>query len=327
MLSCVALPARLGSSARYVEPLGLLAGLGIDALIADPRRGHPVAFYGRVSSRVQRGFERDSRVAGTLFWVVSAGAATAVGQLLSRATSANRSLRFLGVTASTWAVLGGTSLAWEAQRIAAAVEVGDLARARALLPNLCGRDPADLDAPGLLRAVIESVAENTGDAALSPLLWGATLGLPGLLGFRALNTLDAVVGHHSERYERFGWASARLDDLAGYLPARLGAGLTCLLAPAVGGSRAAARDAWHRDAPAHPSPNAGPLEAAFAGALGLRLGGPLTYSYGGSDRPWLHASGRDPVAFDVLRAVQLSRAIIFVTAGISTVLSAARTSS
>ena len=307
MLSRVTNPPRVAPPAGRAEPLGLLVGLGIDALVADPRRAHPVAFYGRASARVQRRLEADSRAAGVAFWVASAGTVTGLGALLSRQTARSPTLRLAAVTAATWSVVGGTSLGREAARIASAVDAGDLPLARALLPNLVGRDPSHLDGPAMLRAVIESVAENTGDAALSPLLWGAALGLPGLLGFRAVNTLDAVVGHHSERYERFGWASARIDDVAGLLPARLGALFACLLAPVVGGSTSAARAAWVADAPGHPSPNAGPLEAAFAGALGLRLGGPVTYAYGESDRPWLNGAGRDPVPSDVSRAVLLSK--------------------
>jgi adenosylcobinamide-phosphate synthase len=188
---------------------------------------------------------------------------------------------------------------------AASGPAADLTAARARLPHLCGRDPAVLDRAGLVRATIESVAENTSDAAVAPLFWGALVGPAGLVGYRAVNTLDAMVGHLSARHREFGWAAARLDDLANLAPARLTAALAAALAPAVGGRPAAAWRAWRRDAPAHPSPNAGPCEAAFAGALGVRLGGPTTYSYGHSDRPWL-GTGREPSAADIDRAVTLS---------------------
>ena len=179
------------------------------------------------------------------------------------------------------------------ERLADRLEAGDLAGARALMPNLVGRDPQTLDATGMARAAIESVAENTSDAVVGPLVWGALAGAPGVVAYRIVNTLDAMVGHHSERYERFGFAAARLDDLAGLLPARLTAALAVVLAPLVGGSTADAWRAWRRDAAAHPSPNAGPCEAAFAGALGVRLGGPTVYPYGLSERPW-QGDGRDP---------------------------------
>ena len=149
----------------------------------------------------------------------------------------------------------------------------DLEGARRLLPSLCGRDPALLDAAGLIRATVESVAENTSDAQVAPLLWACVGGVPGVLGYRAINTLDAMVGHRSPRYARFGWAAARLDDVANYVAARVTAALTVVCAPIVGGSPWRAVQAWRRDARRHPSPNAGVVEAAFAGALGVRLGG------------------------------------------------------
>jgi adenosylcobinamide-phosphate synthase len=181
------------------------------------------------------------------------------------------------------------------------------------MPNLVGRDPQTLDATGMARAAIESVAENTSDAAVGPLVWAALAGPAGVVAYRIVNTLDAMVGHHSERYERFGYAAARTDDLAGLLPARLTAVLAVLLAPFVAGSTAGAWRAWRRNAAAHPSPNAGPCEAAFAGTLGVRLGGPTVYPYGLSDRPW-QGDGRDPVAADVVRAARLSRDVTLAAA-------------
>ncbi|NJA59202.1 cobalamin biosynthesis protein, partial [Streptomyces sp. NEAU-H3] len=159
--------------------------------------------------------------------------------------------------------------------LAAALEAGDLAAARERLPHLCGRDPRRLDADGIARAVVESVAENTSDAVVGALVWGALGGVPGLVAFRAVNTLDAMVGHKSPRHLRFGWSAARLDDVMGFPGARLTAGLAAL----VGGAPRTALAAVREDAHRHPSPNAGPVEAAFAGALGVRLGG--TLSYGG----------------------------------------------
>ena len=318
MLTCVPLspltgPLREPAGGR-AEAAGIALGLAVDALIGDPRRGHPVAAFGRWSRRLQGPLERDSRLAGLTFWCASVGSVTALGALAARLTRGSAPARAVLIAWSTWAVIGGTTLGREASRIAGAVAADDIPAARELLPNLCGRDPSRLDGTALLRATIESVAENTGDAVVSPLLWGACLGAPGLLAFRALNTLDAVVGHRSERYLHFGWAAARLDDAASLVPARIGALLTCALAPVVGGRPGGAWRAWRRDAPAHPSPNAGPLEAGFAGALGLRLGGALVYDYGPSERPWLNRAGRDPVPADVARTVRLSRAVGVATA-------------
>ncbi|WP_137161867.1 CobD/CbiB family cobalamin biosynthesis protein, partial [Blastococcus sp. CCUG 61487] len=179
---------------------------------------------------------------------------------------------------------------------------------RAALPALAGRDPRSLDADGLARATVESVAENTSDAAVAPLFWGAVAGLPGLLGYRAVNTLDAMVGHRSPRYERFGWAAARLDDVANWVPARLTAALTVACAPLVGGSAPGALRTWLRDGAAHPSPNSGRCEAAAAGALGVRLGGRNVYGSRVEDRPSL-GSGRAPEPADIGPAIRLSRAV------------------
>ncbi len=166
-----------------------------------------------------------------------------------------------------------------------------------------GRDPAGLDEKEVARATVESVAENTVDAVVSPAVWAVVGGARGALGYRAVNTLDAMVGRRCDRYRRYGWASARLDDVAAFLPARMTAGLVMAVrpheAPAVW--RAVRDGAWR-----HPSPNAGVAEAAFAGALGLRLGGPNRYGERVELRPAL-GSGRSPERGDIARAVRLSR--------------------
>src|SRR6185437_5956028 len=176
--------------------------------------------------------------------------------------------------AATWVVLGGRSLEREATAVERHLADGDLAAARGRLSHLVGRDTAALSPGEVSRAVIESIAENTSDAVVAPLLWGAIVGVPGLLGYRAANTLDAMVGHHNARYERYGWASARLDDLLNLPGARLGGLLTMAAKP----SRAAAAwRVWRRDAARHPSHNTGIIEATFAGSLGVRLGGTNVY--------------------------------------------------
>jgi adenosylcobinamide-phosphate synthase len=209
---------------------------------------------------------------------------------------------------ATWAVVGGTSLRREAAAMSELLEAGDLPAARERLSHLCGRDPSGLDAAGLARATVESVAENTSDAVVAPLLWGAAAGVPGLLAYRAVNTLDAMVGHRSPRHARFGWAAARADDAANLIPARLSAGLAVACAPLVGGRRSDALRAWRRDGRRHPSPNAGPVEAAFAGALGRTLGGRLSYAGRVEDRPKL-GDGPAPERADIARAARLSAAV------------------
>jgi adenosylcobinamide-phosphate synthase len=284
---------------------GVGLGLAADSVLADPPRWHPVAGVGQLASHLESALYQPRRARGGLHLGLVAlplTAASAVAHRRLRRPGARLAL----LASVTWAALGARSLRGEASRLSDRLAAGDLPGARALMPNLVGRDPALLDAPGMARAAIESVAENTSDAVVGPLLWGVLAGPPGVVGYRIVNTLDAMVGHHSERYERFGYAAARLDDLAGLAPARLTAGLAVLLASTVGGEPADALRTWRRDARAHPSPNAGPCEAAFAGALGVRLGGPTSYPYGLSERPW-QGDGRDPDSSDVDRAIQLSR--------------------
>ena len=189
-------------------------------------------------------------------------------------------------------------------------------------PSLCGRDPAQLDAAGLTRAAVESVAENTSDATVAPLLWATVGGVPAVLGYRAVNTLDSMVGHRSPRYARFGWAAARLDDAANYVAARVTAALVVLCAPIVGGSPSGAVRAWRRDAARHPSPNAGVVEAAFAGALGVRLGGPTRTGTNCRSGPPSARECRHRSA-DLRRAVRLSRAVQAAAALLCLALSAA----
>jgi adenosylcobinamide-phosphate synthase len=220
--------------------------------------------------------------------------------------------RALLTAAATWAVLGGVSLRREATAMADDLarlppEVA-LAAARRRVPNLVGRDPQALDATEIARATVESVAENTSDAQVAPLFWGAVFGLPGLVGYRAINTLDAMVGHRSPRYQDFGTASARLDDAANLIPARLTAVLTAATAPLVGADGIGAWTTWRRDGDRHPSPNSGQCEAAMAGALGVTLGGRNIYRGRVEHRPLL-GSGPPPRPDDIRGAARLSAAV------------------
>ncbi|MCD2196568.1 cobalamin biosynthesis protein [Actinomycetospora endophytica] len=287
---------------------GLLLGVIADAVLGDPRRGHPVALFGAGAARLEQAWWADSRRRGAAYAGALVGGAVLGGALLERTAARSAVGRVVVTAVATWAVLGGRSLAGEGSSLGGELAAGDLDAARRRLPSLCGRDPSSLDADGLARAALESVAENTSDAVVAPLVWGAVAGVPGLLGYRAVNTLDAMVGHLSTRYARFGWASAEADDVANAVPARLAALLAAGTAPVVGGRPRAALGAWRRDAARHPSPNAGPVEAAFAGALGRRLGGRTVYPYGVQDRPVL-GSGPPPRVPDLRRAVRLSRAV------------------
>jgi adenosylcobinamide-phosphate synthase len=296
----------------------LALGYAADVVFGDPRRWHPVAGFGRVALAVERLVYAPTRHRGALYAGALVAGAALAGELLARVAG-----RRAGLAIVTWAALGGRSLAREARALAAHVECGDLAAARAALPALCGRDAAGLDGPQLSRAAVESVAENTGDAVVGALLWGALLGPAGVAAYRAANTLDAMVGHRSARYAEFGWAAARLDDALSCPAARAAALLGALCAPVAGGRP---RDAWRalrRDGARHPSPNAGRVEAAFAGALGLRLGGPLRYGGRAEERPQL-GDGRAPQARDVERAVRLSLAVGAAAATACTALRRAR---
>ena len=286
----------------------LAGGYVADLLVGDPRRLHPVAGFGQVAAGVEALAYAPSRRRGMAYAGALVAAVAGLGEGLDRMAQRAGLGRSPALGFFTWVALGGRSLTETAVRLAAAVEAGDLPAARKLLPSLCGRDPESLDAAGFSRAALESVAENTSDAVVGALVWGAVAGPGGVLAYRAANTLDAMVGHRSARYADFGWAAARLDDGLNWLPARLSAALAAVCAPLVGGSSRAAWKTARYDGGNHPSPNAGRVEAAFAGALGVRLGGPLSYGGVAELRPVMGA-GRVPTPADVRRAAHLSRAV------------------
>ncbi|BBX91962.1 cobalamin biosynthesis protein [Mycolicibacterium boenickei] len=289
--------------------MGFLA----DLLLGDPRRGHPVAGFGTGAARLEKLTYADSRGAGVLHTGLLLGGLAGLGW------AAGRGDRMWVTAVATYFALGGTSLNRVGHQMSRLLTADDVAGARRLLPSLCGRDPAALDASGLTRATVESLAENTSDAQVAPLFWAAIGGVPGVLVYRGANTLDAMIGHRSPRYNHFGWAAAKFDDVLNYVPARLTGVLTVLCAPVVGGSPAAALRAWRRDASRHPSPNAGVAEASFAGALGVRLGGPTQYAHQLEIRPTL-GDGRVPEVADVARAVRLSRAVQAASAAVAVLL-------
>ncbi len=293
---------------------GLLVGYALDVAFADPQRHHPVALFGTAARRLEDRVHADSRLVGAGY------TAALVGGTVLGAAAAQRGLRagasavvgpsraasvaeFGAVAAATYVALGGTSLVREGDAMAGLLGRGDLPGARRRLSHLCARDATDLAPDDLARATVESIAENTSDAVVAPLVWGALLGAPGVLGYRAANTLDAMVGYRSERYRSFGWASARFDDLLNLLPARLAA----LLVFVVTGRREALT-VWRRDAHKHPSPNAGPVEAAYAGALGVSLGGTNTYD-GEVESRGVLGDGPAVTVADVARANRLSRKV------------------
>ena len=299
--------------------VGLAAGYAADRLLGDPATGHPVAAFGRFARDVEQRVWADDVVTGAAYTGVLVGSAGVVGAVMARATRKRPVLQAVITAATTWAVLGGHSLGREADAVRHHLAADDLPAARRRLTHLVGRDTEALDKGEISRAVVESVAENTSDAVVAPLLAGAVAGLPGLMVYRAANTLDAMVGHRSARYDRFGRASARLDDLLNLVPSRVSALLAAGFAPAVGGDTGRALDVWRRDASHHPSPNAGPVEAAFAGALDVRLGGVNTYRDRVEDRHTL-GDGRPVEPGDITRSVRLANLVGVAALGVAVLI-------
>jgi adenosylcobinamide-phosphate synthase len=293
---------RNGSGPRAV---GILAGFALDRLLGDPRRYHPVAGFGTVALRAERTWYADDRARGVLHAAALVGGAVVLGAAAERLAPARTGKTHVTADA-TGAGRGRRSLEREALAVHAHLDRGDLPAARQRLTHLVGRDTAELDASEVSRAVVESVAENTSDAVVAPLVWGALGGVPGLLGYRAANTLDAMVGHHNDRYECFGWASARLDDLLNLPGSRLSGLITMAAAP----SRAKqAWRAWRRDAGQHPSPNAGVVEATFAGTLDIHLGGTNRYYGNRVEHRAVMGDGRAATPADVVTATSLARRV------------------
>lgn len=279
--------------------LGLVAGWVADRALGDPRRGHPVAVFGAWAGWVEQRTHADSRSAGLLCQTIVLAPVLALGAVAGRLPAPAKGL---ATAVLTWAALGGTSLGQEGMAVRELLYAGDLAGARVRVRHLVGRVTDDLTADEVARAAIESVAENTADAVVGTLVWGALLGPTGVVLHRAVNTLDAMHGHRTARYARFGWAAARLDDVLGWLPARVTVLATAAARPLR--SRAVLRAAV-RDGRAHPSPNAGPVEAGFAAALGVQLGGRTVYASGVEDRALL-GRGPAPTPADLPRTVTLA---------------------
>ena len=281
--------------------LGAAAGLVIDRAVGEPPAdAHPVAEFGKVMGRVEQALWADRRMAG-VFYAAAGVAIGAAGGRVMKSTA-------MAVAVS----VAGRELRRVAMRIGEAVASGYLDAARAELPTMVGRDPTELDDSGIAAAVIESVAENCVDAVIAPAFWGAVVGAPGATVYRAINTMDAMVGRRNERYRKFGWAAARLDDAANYIPARIFAALVVVL------NRERVRqiaDAVRQDAPAHPSPNAGVAEAAMAAALDRQLGGPLSYEGVVEMRPLL-GSGSRPEPDDIETAVGLADRVEIAAVGL-----------
>lgn len=274
----------------------LLLALIADALFGDPpelweRVPHPVVLAGDLigflDRRLNRSQKRDDGIKAVVILVFLAGMAGLAIHLLARFHSVAILLEIAAVTV----LLAQRSLYEHVNAVALAFREGGLEAARDAVSLIVGRDPEKLDKAGVCRSAIETAAENFSDGVVAPAFWYLIGGLPGMAIYKAVNTADSMIGHHTPRYEQFGWAAARLDDLMNHIPARMSAVLIWLAAMLPGGDCRSAARAMREDAPLHRSPNAGWPEAAMAGALGLALAGPRYYESGKVKDAWMNKKG------------------------------------
>lgn len=293
----------------HLAPL-LLIGYVADALLGDPEHWpHPVRALGGFIGRFERLHYEDSVAAG-LGLVLATVSVTLAAPVLAFALLPGP-LAWLLAAYLVYACLAAQGLDAAGRRVLAALEEHDMAAARRAVGRLVGRDTAGLDAAGVRRACLESLAENLSDGVAAPLFWGLVLGAPGMLLYKAVNTMDSMVGYTAPRYARFGRVAARLDDAVNYIPARLTAWLLVAAARLTRpeGLQAArrARRVLRADAAKSKSPNAGRPMAAMAGALGVRLGGPASYFGENEQKPWLGGAGREPGDADLEAGLRLAR--------------------
>ena len=299
----------------------MLLALGLDAAIGWPdalfrRIGHPVTWIGALIDWCDRTWNDATAAPRTRH---GAGIATVAFVLAAAILPALAITALLpgGWTGAiltailAWPFVAARSLHDHVAAVAAPLSRRDVTRARTAVAMIVGRDPNRLDAPAIARAATESLAENASDGVIAPLFWGAVLGLPGLVAYKAINTMDSMIGHMTPRHADFGRAAARLDDAANWIPARLTGLLFCIVAPSPG----VAFSTMRRDAPHHRSPNAGWPEGAMAAALGVRLSGPRIYADRVAQEPWLNRDAPDPGAADLTRALGHYRRALIVAAG------------
>lgn len=300
---------------RMAEPFAL-AALAIEATFGWPpalydRIGHPVGGFARLigwcEARWNRGTPARRRRLGIVTVVLLVALAGGAGWALEEAAERIAG-RWSWVLIALLAApgLAQRSLHDHVRAVAEPLAAGDLPVARAAAARIVGRDTETLDEAGVSRAAIESLAESFCDGVAAPLFWLLLLGLPGLWAYKAINTADSLIGHREARWRDFGWAAARLDDVANLVPARLAGVLVCLAGGRALGPRAGFA-VMRRDARLHASPNAGWPEAAMAGVLGLRLGGPVAYDGAWHDKPWIGDGRAGAGAADVARALDVYR--------------------
>jgi adenosylcobinamide-phosphate synthase len=328
-------PFLAADPARLDPLLALLAALVLDALVGDPpalfgRVPHPVALLGRLAAGLERRWNRDdlAEAARRLRGVACVALMAAIAALVGFGLDALAAFPPVGglVEILVIAVLvAQRSLYDHVAAVARALAAEGLAGGRAAVAHIVGRDPESLDEHGVARAAIESLAENFSDGVVAPVFWFLVLGLPGICVYKAVNTLDSMIGHRSERYRAFGWAAARLDDAANFIPARIAGAMIALAAALVPAASAGA--AWAimlRDAATHRSPNAGWPEAAMAGALRLALAGPRRYGAETVADPWLGDGTQEATEADIRRGLRVYVAACAVNAAAAAALALAR---
>ncbi|WP_329071895.1 cobalamin biosynthesis protein CobD/CbiB [Amycolatopsis sp. NBC_01480] len=298
------------SAARAI---GLMLGLAADGALGNPRRRPPVTAFRRLASVPAA--PAPASVRSVVAGLGVTAAAVAVGVVAERAGRGRPVIQAATTAVTTWAVVGAAGLATQGTELARDLEEGRLEPARGTLSELDTRVADSLGMIGLSRAAVETLAENTSEVVVAPLLWGALAGVPGLLASRMISVLRQT----ARGTGRHHWAVERIDELIHLIPTRAAAALTVLAAPVVGGSAGGAWRAWRRDTIAHPSPNAGRVEAAFAGALEIRVGGRTVYPHGVVELPVLGV-GRNPDAGHVTRAVELSRVVGWLAGATSVVV-------
>ena len=299
----------------------MVVAMVADALMGWPDRlfarvGHPVSWLGRIIAALDARLNRSSdtpvqrRIAGAATALIVIILAAGFGCVVQRVIPSGLiGTVLLGILA--WPFVAFRSLYDHVAAVRDPLRAGKVEAARKAVSMVVGRDPEVLDEAGIARAAIESLAENASDGIVAPVFWGVLFGLPGIIGYKAVNTLDSMIGHRTERHEAFGWAAARIDDVANFVPARLTGLLFVLFA---GSKRSPAMSCMLNDARHHRSINAGWPEAAMAGALGVRLCGPRSYDGEPANEPWLNGSARDPAAADITRGLELYVGTMFALA-------------
>ena len=302
----------------------MLIALALDVTIGWPdwlyrRIGHPAGWIGRVISEADLRFNRSGSpdtvrkrngIAVALVVIAATGGlAWCVTLVLPEG--------YLGIAIAgvlAWPLLAARSLDEHVRAVAEPLADNDVSGAREAVSKIVGRDPAMLDSTAMARASLESLAENASDGVVAPLFWGTLFGLPGIAAYKAVNTLDSMIGYRTVRHEAFGWASARIDDLANIVPARL----TAVLIACVSGAPRRVLRIVFRDAREHRSPNAGWPEAAMAGALRVKLSGPRIYAghAGLSDDPFLNPDGGEPGPEDIEAGIRVYRKSMLLAAAL-----------